>query len=76
MIADILCMNINKLEMSILFSRILNIHTLEYHCLFSSTNIYLLGTENLIVNRRHPSTAFSEFIKLLLDSENMGVCLY
>lgn len=76
MIADILCIKANKLEMSILFSRILNIHMLEYHCSFYSTNTYLLGTENLIGNCLHPSTAFSGFIKLFLDSDNMGICLY
>lgn len=73
MIADILHKE-NKLAMSILFIRMLNIHTLDYHCSFYSTNTYLLGTENLIGNHLHPSTSFSGFIKLFLDSDNMGIC--
>lgn len=47
---------INKLGMSILFSRILNIHMLEYHCSFYSTNIgWLAGAENFIFNHLHPT---------------------
>lgn len=50
---------------------------LEDHCSSYSTNIYLLGTETLIVNRLHLSTAFSEFIKLMfLDFDNTGISLY
>lgn len=51
---DDCCSIIKTNKLSVLFSRILNIRVLVYHCSLYSTNICLRATENLIVNK--PST--------------------
>lgn len=75
MFTAVLCIKANELEMLIFLSRIENLHMVRISFPFYSTNVYFLGTENLIVNHLNPPTSFSEFIKLVfLDFGNMGIC--